>query len=86
MISIKISEELKKKMKQYPHVNWSEIARNAIRERIEIEEHILNRRFNSALLNEAIEVQDDIRSKTSMTKEWSSTEEIRKWRDMKKVN
>lgn len=84
MISIKVPEELKEKMKNYPHINWSEIARRAIVERIEIEEHIVNEKINLNLLNEAIEVQDKNRHKTVINKTWSSTEEIRKWREMRK--
>ncbi|HEY0090606.1 MAG TPA: hypothetical protein VGB37_17270 [Candidatus Lokiarchaeia archaeon] len=71
-------------MRKYSHINWSEIARNAIIERIKIEEHILNEKINSNLLKEAIEIQDRIRSKTSINKSWSSTEEIRKWRETRK--
>ena len=71
-------------MRKYSLINWSEIARNAILERIKIEEHILNEKINSNLLKEAIEIQDRIRSKTSINKSWSSTEEIRKWRETRK--
>ena len=71
-------------MRKYAHINWSEIARNAIIERIEIEEHILNEKINLNLLKEAIEIQDRIRNKTSINKGWSSTEEIRKWRETRK--
>jgi hypothetical protein len=71
-------------MKKFSHINWSEIARNAILERIKIEEHILKEKINLDLLKEAIEIQDSIRSKTSISKGWSSTEEIRKWREMRK--
>ncbi|TFG26593.1 MAG: VapB-type antitoxin [Promethearchaeota archaeon] len=84
MISIKVPDELKKKMKKFPHINWSEIARNAIIERIKIEENILKENLDLDLLKEAIEIQDNIRSKTAISKEWSSTEEIRKWRETRK--
>ncbi len=84
MISLKVPEELKEKMKRFTYINWSEIARRAIIERIEIEERVANDKVNLNLLNEAIGIQDTIRNKTKKTKDWSSTEEIRKWRETRK--
>jgi hypothetical protein len=80
MISFKVPEDIKEKMKKYPHINWSEIARNAIIERIEFEEQITHIEIDSILLNDAIKIQDQIRAKTTIHEEWASTEEIRKWR------
>lgn len=71
-------------MKKYPHINWSEIARSAIVRRIELEEQISNTEIDQKLLNKAIDIQDRIRNKTKRTKDWSSTEEIRKWREERK--
>lgn len=73
-----MTDELKEKMKKYPHINWSEIAKNAIIKRIELEERISNTEIDIELLNEAIRTQDSIRNKTIRKNEWSSTEEIRK--------
>ena len=84
MISIKVPDELKEKMKKFSHINWSEIARSAILRRIGQEELISNIEIDQELLNEAIAIQDRIRSKTSIPKKWSSTEEIRKWREKRK--
>jgi len=85
LISIKVPNELKEKMKKYPHINWSEIARSAIIRRIEFEEQLNNAEIDQDLLNEAIKIQDRVRSKTNITKDWSSTEEIRKWREIRNL-
>jgi hypothetical protein len=82
LITFKIKEELKKKMRKYKHINWSEIARKAIEERIRLEELSESRKVDTDLMKNAIAVQDRIRSKSS--RKWSATEEIRKWRESRK--
>ncbi|MGH9921602.1 MAG: hypothetical protein ACRD38_02500 [Nitrososphaerales archaeon] len=82
LITLKIKDEIKKKMRKYRHINWSEVARNAIEERIRLEELAEPRHVDPALLKKAIEVQDRIRAKSSG--KWSATEEIRKWRESRK--
>jgi len=82
--SIKVSKELKERMKKYLHINWAEVARNAIIKRIELEDQSSNTEIDLKLLNEAIKIQDQIRQKTISTNDWSSTEEIRKWREQRR--
>ncbi len=82
LITLKIRDEIKKKMRKYKHINWSEVARSAIEERIRLEELAEPRRMDTALLKKAIEGQDRIRAKSSGN--WSATEEIRKWRELRK--
>jgi len=82
LITLKIKDEIKKKMRKYKHINWSEVARNAIEERIRLEELAEPRHIDRALLREALEGQDRIRAKSSGI--WSATEEIRKWRELRK--
>lgn len=82
LITLKIKDEIKKKMRKYRHINWSEVARNAIEERIRLEELAEPRHVDSAQLKKAIEVQDRARAKSSGN--WSATEEIRKWRELRK--
>jgi len=79
--SINVSEELKERMKKYPLINWTEVASNAIIKRIELEDQSSNTEIDLKLFNEAIKIQDQIRQKTISTNDWSSTEEIRKWRE-----
>ncbi len=70
-------------MRKYKHINWSEVARNAIEERIKLEELTETRKVNLDLMKDAIEVQDRVRAKSSG--KWSTTEEIRKWRESRKL-
>jgi len=68
MMAVRVDEELKEQMRRHPHVNWSEIARDAIEKKVrELE------------MKEAARAMDELAEKTSGT--WSGTDEIRKWRD-----
>jgi len=69
-ISIRISEELKERMKEFADVNWSQYLREAIADRIREEE-----------MRRACNMMDEIASKTSG--EWSGAKEIRRWRDQR---
>lgn len=33
-VTLSVPEELKRKMDEFPEINWSEVARNAIREKV----------------------------------------------------
>ncbi|MBI2125738.1 MAG: hypothetical protein HYU02_00250 [Thaumarchaeota archaeon] len=68
-ITITVDKALKKTMKELKGVNWSEVARAAFEEKIEMERR-----------KKATQAIKEIRRK-SKTK-WSGSEEIRKWRDM----
>ncbi len=71
IITVKISEELQRKMRELRHINWSEVVRNAIRKRIELES---GRNIAKALLlNEKNIIKPD--------KGFSSSEFIRRWRE-----
>lgn len=67
-MAVRIDEELKEHMRRHPHVNWSEIVREAIEKKVrELE------------MKEAAKAMDELADKTSGA--WSGVEEIRKWRD-----
>lgn len=71
IITVKISEELRRKMREMRHINWSEVIRNAIKERIEQE---AGRNIAKALLlNEKNIIKPE--------KGFSSTDFIRRWRE-----
>lgn len=72
MISVRVEEELKRKMKALPSVNWSEYIREAVERRIMEEE-----------MRKACETMDRLAEKTSG--KWRGTEEIRKWREMRRA-
>ena len=83
IVTVRLDDKLKNKMKKFRRVNWSEVIRGAILERISIEESLSARRvIDVALLQKAIRDQDRLRTKTTGT--WSGAEEIRKWRELRK--
>lgn len=71
-VTLSISEELRREMKRFKHINWSEVARKAFEERIRREE-----------MAKAAEGIDRLRL-ASQTPGWSGVKEIRKWRDASK--
>ncbi len=71
MISVRIGEELKRKMSKYKHINWSEVVRRAIIREIDAQER--RDLAKALLLNEKHVIKPD--------KEFSSVEEIRRWRE-----
>jgi metal-responsive CopG/Arc/MetJ family transcriptional regulator len=77
IITVRIDDELKKRMEKEGHINWSEVIRRAIISRIEEEElwNSLDRRklIKAASLNEAM------RRRISG---WDSVAEIRRWREL----
>ena len=75
VISARVDEETRRRMKGQPHINWSEVIREAIAERLRREER---REVDPADLREAAEITDALRAPSPG---WDSTEEIRRWRD-----
>lgn len=83
VITVRVDEELKAKMEKYKHVNWSEVVRRALAERVMAEEELMAKRnVNADLLLRAVSDQDRLRAKT--TGRWSGAEEIRKWRELRR--
>jgi hypothetical protein len=80
VFSVKVDKRVKEKMRKLPNVNWSEIVRRALAAKIE-EEEAKTRTIDAKSVLEAASLTDKIR-KTSIG--WSSTEEIRKWRQARK--
>lgn len=70
-ISIRIDSELKKKMDSFKHLNWSEIVRQAIREKVNSK-----RERNLA---KAVLLNDKIRKEAP--KDFNSVDLIRKFRE-----
>lgn len=83
IVTVRLDEQLKKKMEMFRDVNWSEVVRRAILDRISQEEVLhAHRRVNFELLRSAIRDQDRLRKKTSGS--WSGAEEVRHWREFRK--
>ena len=69
-ITVRVDPEVKKRMKKYSHINWSEVVRRAILEELQKEE---KRNIAEALL-----INEKLRRKAP--RGWDSTEAIREWR------
>ena len=63
-------------------VNWAEVIRDALRERIEMEEE-LRRPINRARARRAARGMDAIRTNLPVLR-FDSTEEVRRWREFRK--
>jgi len=79
IVSARIEEETRRRMRRLPHVNWSQVIREAIEERLQTEE--ARRRPERAQLLEAKRLAGSVRRPSPG---WDSTEEIRKWRDLRR--
>ena len=71
MITVKIDDDMKRKMSELRHINWSEVIRQAINRviKMEMERNLVR----AIILNEKYVITPD--------EEFSSTELIRKWRE-----
>jgi len=78
-VTIRLDEQLKRRMERLSHVNWNEVIRAAISTKIREEEQ-RERRVDPESLLRAKSATDRIRRATPR---WSSTEEIRKQRDQR---
>ncbi len=72
-ITIRIDPEIKKRMKKYSYINWSEVVRKAILEKLYEEE-----KKNIA---EALLINEKLRRRAP--EKWDSTEVIKSWRRRK---
>ena len=77
-MSSRVDEETRRKMKRLRHVNWSEVMRQAIIEKIEEE---TRREIDPNEIDEAIRLMDQVRRPRG---DFDGAEEIRKWRDRRK--
>lgn len=75
IISARVDDETRRRMKGLPHINWSEVIREAITDRLQREER---RKVDPADLREAARITDALRAPSPG---WDSTEEIRGWRE-----
>lgn len=82
VVSFKVDSATKRRMARIRDINWSEVLRDAIRRRLEVEERLrapIDRR--QAL--EAARRMDEFRSQIGPS-EYNSTKEIRRWRDLRR--
>jgi hypothetical protein len=81
VVSAKVDDETRRRMKRLPDINWSEIIRQAILNKIE-EEEARRLQFDKEKLEKAAKETDALR--TPSKPGWDSTEEIRRWRDARR--
>ena len=77
VVSFRISEELKRRMEELKHINWSEVVRRAIAEVVEREELKMCRKDLSRIRSAIIRAERLSRR----VEGWSSVEELRRWRE-----
>jgi predicted transcriptional regulator len=81
-ITIRIPDALKRKMDRVKDVNWSEVVRRAITDRLKIEEKLKTKNWD--LVARAFKKSDGIREsleKACGKTDYDSAETIRSWRD-----
>lgn len=78
VVSSRVDEDTRKKMKRLRHVNWSEVMRQAIIKKIEEE---TRREIDPLKVKEAVRLMDQVRRPHEA---YDGAEEIRKWRDKRK--
>ena len=71
IVSVRVSEEIKKRMNKLKHINWSEVIREAILKALREEE--------GRNLAKAVLINERIRKKAP--EKWDSTKVIRSWRN-----
>jgi len=72
-ITVRISPEIKKLMRKYKYINWSEVVREAILNKIQEEE--------KKNLAEALLINEKLRR--NAPRNWDSTEVIKRWRRLR---
>ena len=84
VITVRIPEDLRKRMKRLKNVNWSEVVREAILERILVEEKLVGKDWS--LVRKAAEEMDELRKMIEARDgkcDYDSAETIRNWRDIR---
>jgi hypothetical protein len=80
IINARIDKETKEKMKKFSYINWSDVIRESVLKRLrdeESREHVIDKEAVAEGIAKAAMIR-----KSSIG--WNSTEEIRKWRDIKR--
>jgi len=81
VVSIKVDDKTKEMMESFPDINWSDVIRRRIRERLDTEER-LRRGIDTGRAMKAALRMDEIRKR--MSGRWNGAREVRKWRDLRR--
>lgn len=76
VVSARIDDDTRRRMKRLPHINWSQVIREAITGKIS--EEARRPHLDPWNLREAARITDSVRAPSPG---WDSTEEIRRWRE-----
>ena len=79
IISLRVGQDLRKRMKMISHINWSSLIRKSIQEQIDKEDN-----FNLEKAKNASKAIDKLRMSGAFSKGKSGTEIIREWRNKRK--
>ena len=79
VVSARVDEETRRKMRRLRHVNWSEVVREAIQEKIRLEDR--KRVRDLAEVSEALRLMGLMRRPRSG---FDGMEEIRRWRELRR--
>jgi hypothetical protein len=82
VMSIRIDPEIRRRMADLDDVNWAEVIRATLKERLELEEE-LRRPIDQRRALRGTRGIDRIRRKLGSA-QFDSTREVRKWRDSRK--
>jgi len=82
VVSFKVDAATKRRMARIREINWSEVLRDAIRRRLELEERF-RAPVNRVQAREAARRMDDFRRQIGPS-EYNSTREIQRWRDLRR--
>ena len=82
VVSFKVDPSTKKRMARIRDINWSEVLRDAIRRRLELEER-LRTPIDRRRALEAARHMDEFRTQIGPS-DYDSTKEIRRWRDLRR--
>jgi len=82
VVSFKVDASTKRRMARLRDINWSEVLRDAIRRRLELEERLRGSANRHGTIEAARRI-DEFRSQIGPS-EYDSTKEIRRWRDLRR--
>jgi hypothetical protein len=81
VVSIRVDDDTKALMETYDDINWSEVLRRSIRERLATEEE-LRKGIDRRRAVKAAAGMDALRGR--MSGNWKGAKEVRKWRDRRR--
>jgi hypothetical protein len=81
VVSAKVDDDTRRRMRGLPDINWSEVIRQAILNKIE-EEEARRIQVDREKIEKAAKETDALR--TPSKPGWDSTEEIRRWREARR--